>query len=203
MIPVFEGNFVEGKWLVPDDRVTTPYSDYEIGPIDLDDPSQGLLVQQWTMTVTETVPNVEWTVQIVGENGNSHVIATLDEAPLQVSFTFDQRAAYTLAWQNSAGVYLDWYDSSIQSRTIDLISADIRSPRVTLDDKRFLTSGDSDVLLFYISNDQICFRVQRERFGVERIIPDVLVGATDILLRIGMTNKYRIQIEYGIPCFTL
>ena len=83
---------------------------------------------------------------------------------------------------------LYWYDSSLAMQVIDSYPL-IRNPRVSLDDKRRFNVANSDIVFAYQREDKLCYRVQRERFGVEHIL------ATDtkkrLLWRIGMGRNNR------------
>lgn len=73
--------------------------------------------------------------------------------------------------------------------------AGIRSPVLSLDDKRKSQSGTSDVIFGYIRNSDhmLCYRQQRERFTVEHELTQL--DARSRLRNLGMTTKLRMQFE--------
>lgn len=160
--------------------------DYNDGPVAIQDTSEGLLYQTWTMLVvgdrvTISAPN---TPEI-----------TLFEAPgiTEASFTFDQNARYLVVFVQNSECKMFWFDSSIVAYTITNYGTTYTSPRIDLDDKRRLATlehSTNDVIFAYIRDGGLYYRQQRERFGVERLLTG---GVPSGLIKIGMNIKLRMQ----------
>jgi hypothetical protein len=163
--------------------------DYEDGGIDFNDISMGHLYQIWDCRIV----NEE---DIVIENqGIAPVTVYSGTAITEVSFTFDQNMRYTVAFVESGVAKLLWYDSSIPGETIDNIGIGITNPRVFLDDKRLLESSKNDIILGYMRGGNLCYRQQRDRYTIERILKENIGGH---LVKIGMSRGLRVQFTMDI-----
>ncbi len=110
----------------------------------------------------------------------------------EISFSFDVNMQPVVAFVASGQSYLNWYDSSVNDYITTSLGADITTPRVALDDKRYVATNGyqlSDVILAYIRAGNLYYRQQRDRYGVERLL------ATNIkpLIRIGFNRGLRFQ----------
>jgi hypothetical protein len=71
-----------------------------------------------------------------------------------------------------------------------------RSPRLTLDDKRSSQFGNSDVMFGYMRGQSLCYRQQRDRYTIERVLRTDL--PEDIRLKnIGMMSNWRLKFNLG------
>lgn len=175
---------VAGLWLDADTLENSNLIDYEIGGIGLNDPSQGHYVQIWTL-------------QLVGDD----VIIYADNWPEEILFTrtgitelslaFDQNMNPFVAFvENDVAKYW-WYDTNLGDTTFTSLPAGSRTPRCTLDDKRQNMTSTSDIILSYIgSNDTLYFRMERERYTVERTLKTGVIGR---IKRVGMNHYNRLQ----------
>jgi len=98
------------------------------------------------------------------------------ELPLSLTghhhrIAFDQLGRISICYQESGNVFIRQYDTTISDYTL-------RGPFVGLDpvvlNDQFVgqPSGDSDLILFYLSVDRlnISYRIQRESFAIERTL---------------------------------
>jgi len=165
--------------------------DYEDGGIALNDASEGLLYQIWLgfsdgENIYVKAPNTPQTLVYSG--------ADITE----FSFTFDQNMRIVIVFMQNGIAKLYWYDSTIEGYATTAFEAGARCPKVFLDDKRASQTGNSDVLLFYMSGNELCYRQQRDRFGERYVLTDV---ASDypkenkrlVLINVGMGKNWRIQ----------
>ena len=136
---------VEGNFLAPDNLEKGGLTDYEMGPIDINDTTQGLLYQVWTATWDPNTANFG----VVSDDGK--VYSSIHNAVdvTHVSFCFDQNGRPTLAYVSESIPYLYWYDTQQSETTITPLDYTIRTPFLTLDDKRATQSQSNDILLFY------------------------------------------------------
>lgn len=164
--------------------------DYELGGIGLQDPSQGLQVQPWRFRVDGS--------QIkVGPHPYTTESTLLTAVGVTaVSGSFDQNMNPMVAYVLSATARLYWYDSVPASYVTVLLGADVKSPMLTLDDKRPEAGSQnrSDVLLFYVRGSRLCYRQQRDRFQVERTL-QWLDGNAATIRKAGMSQGLRVQLE--------
>lgn len=175
-------------YIDPDDLPSKSLVSHERGGIALNDPSQGLDVQNWRLESDGSM------VRLFSEMG-SPIDLFPDSGIRQLSLSFDQSMRKVVALEyNSGGVDLIWYDAQA-ALEITSFFPDIRSPVLSLDDKRKSQSGTSDVVFGYVRNsdNMLCYRQQRERFTVEHEL--IQLGPRARLRNLGMTTKLRMQFE--------
>lgn len=161
--------------------------DYEDGPIGLNDPSYGLNYQVWTLKVTE------FGIYIESENTHAEMLISAFNIT-EASLTFDQNGRPTIVYVQYARAFIWWYDSSIASRTTTDLGTGIRSPKIILDDKRQWQSSNSDIIVGYIKNDNLCYCQQRDRFSIEYVLAQNVFGR---IQKLGMGNNFRLQFIVG------
>lgn len=161
--------------------------DHEDGPIDLNDPSEGLFYQIWAGQVYD---------------GGIFLFSDLVERQdileqlniTEMSFTFDQNGRPTVVYIQYGLAKIWWYDSTVPGMVTTAIGSGVISPKVILDDKRQTQTDSSDIILGYIRNENLYYRQQRDRFGVEYLLATGVVGR---LQKLGMGNNLRLQFIVG------
>jgi len=165
--------------------------DWETGGIALGDVSQGSKIRSWG---------------IVYENGGVYLFPedTPAEKSLvvsvdgitEVSFAFDQLMRISVAYVVAGVTYLYWYDTAVPGYTTTTITGAI-SPKLTLDDKAKIAHilAESTVILFYIKDNEVCYRLQNDRFGIEYQFTAGLVGVAQRINKVGLDKANRMHIE--------
>jgi len=158
--------------------------DYEDGGVAIQDPTQGLLVKRWRARLVG--PDV-----IVDAADVEPFVLITGAGITEISLTFDQNMRPALAFVQDGVAKLRWFDS-VPGEVVTTSYAGIRTPRITLDDKRYTQTGSSDVILAYIrvSDGALCFRMQRERFETERVLD---AGPHKGLIKIGFSRQLQLQ----------
>lgn len=179
---------IVGNFLPPDDAQRFDLLvDMERGGIGISDPSQGLLVQDWSIGYAD--PDVVITPQTTGSPFTVFSAADITELAL----SFDQNMRPAVAYVQAGTTKLYWFDTDLSDYTHTTF-AGATSPRLTLDDKRRWLEGASDVLFWYLKDGNLCWRQQRDRYTIERVFAAVPPGFSAIN-RVGMSTVNRIQIE--------
>lgn len=179
---------VSGLFLPPDDLLTSPLIDYEVGGAAINDSSQGLLLRQWRAFYNR--PD-GW---LYLQAGNDDPIQWIQDFQItELSFSFDQNMRPAVGYVSNDVMRLRWYDTTINNYRTDIFGGG-RNPRVSLDDKRTLSTGLSDVIFAYIRGDSLYYRQQRDRYTVERLLRTG-IESTIKLKNIGMTRGLRMQFE--------
>ena len=169
--------------------------DYEDAGIAINDASRGLLYQRWrALLLNPGEPD-----SYVQLDAPEVAAFTLVELPglTEISIAFDQLMRPTLAYVQAGTAYLRWYDSASSAYVTDTIGADIITPRVTMDDKRFIaTEGyqTNDVILAYVRGGNLYYRQQRDRFLTERL----LKTGVNPLIKIGFSRGLRLQFMHEV-----
>ena len=180
--PLLISNRVTTQFLYPRSKSYPLTESWENGGVALFDPSEELTKYVWQAWTDGT------TITVKRSDLDTYHVVLMDTNITEIDLTFDQNMRPCIAYVANGISKLYWYDSSLAMQVIDEYPL-ITSPRVSLDDKRRFNVANSDIVFAYQREDKLCYRVQRERFGVEHIL------ATDtkkrILWRIGMGRKNR------------
>lgn len=185
----------ESPLLSPDDRQRTdPRRDWERGGIALNNPDLGHDVRDWVawtdgLTVW-VAPDPELTPRVAVQSGTDIT---------EVSLSFDQNMQPTLAYVDAGVTKLWWYDSALEAMTTTSYPG-YKTPMLTLDDKRqkATNNGQNDIIFAYVRDGLLCWRQQRDRFTIERVLGAVPAPNTRIV-GMGMSEGYRLQIKLTIP----
>lgn len=180
---------VPGDLLSPDDIGSSFLVDYERGGVAIGDLSLGMDYQDWQCKLNDATGEVF--INPVGQSDVPYITLT---GAREVAFAFDQQMRPVLAYVVGEMARLRWYDTTVAA----FVTTDypgIRSPRLTLDDKRPLQSGNSDVVFAYIkANRDLCYRQQRDRYLIERVLHSG-VDPSQRLVAVGMARNLRLHFE--------
>lgn len=176
--------------------------DYELGGINIQDPSKGLEYQIWKARISI---------------GGKHILlsaANYAEAPFyeatnygaltEVSVTFDQNMRPVIAFVEDYIPKLQWYDTFVGAQVVTTFDEStygrITSPRVSLDEKRENFEGASDIILSYIKDGNLCIRQQIDRYTIEYILDiGYSIPAGYYIHKTGMNTVSRFQWELRKP----
>lgn len=171
----------------PESLKKTGLVDYEKGGVALGDSSEGLNKYNWELNVVSN------TKAMLHREGITPIqVFTYPSKPLDVAFCFDQSMNVVLAWQDKDfNLYLRRYNSATNS--FQVLNLGIgKCPRLTLDEKRSEFISNSDVILAYITNKSLVYRVQREGFNTIHVVEEEML-ASQRLARIGVKG-FRLQM---------
>lgn len=165
--------------------------DYERGGIGLNDPSQGINVRNWTADLDGNEVRV-----YPSDNEGAAVVLFSDAGISQLSLAFDQNMRPAVAYVAFNQAKLYWYDTALGAVTTTILGPDVRSPMLSMDDKRDFasTANTNDILLFYIRSNRRCYRQQRERFQTEHTLA-WFEGTKLSINKAGMNVGNRMQVE--------
>ena len=178
-----------GQLLAPD-NLGRPLrtTDYELGGIALNDPSQGLQVRNWRLTLVGNE------VRVAGDPYTTETVVFTETGITEVSMAFDANMQPAVAYLAFSIAKLRWYDATVPGYDTVILPSDARSLVLVMDDKRDSAAAYRDVLLFYIRTNRLCYRQQRERFFTERTLCWFEGNAVSIS-KAGMNDALRMQIE--------
>lgn len=177
---------------LPEQRYGSAY-DVKIGPVNLSESNGRLDSRYWLVyqladkvVIRGAIDDNTWSepTELFTE------LATITA----ISLSFDNLGRPVLAYQKNGGVYLWFYDSQLGDATIKTISTVGLTPVVDFDIKEDTSSVDADIMLYYVKEDSIYYRLQRDRFDVEYYTG---VSEPNVKLRrAGVTSDNRFQVEY-------
>lgn len=173
--------------LSPDSLETNPLVSFETGGVNLNDPSQGRLVKDWTGFLTGHIINVS----PVGGSPTTAIVTTTGTIT-DLSIAFDSNMAVTACWVEDGALKLRWFNTVANAFQIDTF-AGAAWGKVSTDDKRPGLESASDVIFAYQRAGVLYYRQERDRYGIEYTVGAVPAGYT--LIRMGKNAGNRFQFE--------
>lgn len=172
------------KTLAPEDKLR----DWEMGGVALNDPSQGLEYQLWkyTLVIDPLTDHGQVFVQAPS------VLPTLlfeGDFISEIAGAFDQNMNPMVAYQQSGDAKIWWWDPTIPGMVHTTLPPGCIDLRVTLDDKRQFNVADSDIILSYVRDGSLYFRLQRERYATEHLLEEGVLR----LVYSAMNTQWRLQ----------
>jgi hypothetical protein len=162
---------------------------FEMGSLALQNPTGGLLQQLW-MVVCADGKNIY--VQ-APNNPTSPIFILQDQNITEVDLAFDQNMFPFVTYVSNSLIKFYWYDPVSQQFVVSTILELAQSPRCTLDDKRAFNVSNSDIVLLYVNmlTEQLCYRIQRERYATEHVISSATL--TSHLRCVNFADNLRLQ----------
>lgn len=139
-----------------------PLIDYEMGGNALGDASTGLQARLWTI-------EVKGDDAVVSSEGIAPVVLFSRPGMTEIALAFDQNMRAHVAFTQAGTAWLWWYDSQVNQMVFTNFPG-VSNPRLVTDEKRAAELAVSDVVLSYMGAGNLCCRIQRERFAVERVL---------------------------------
>ncbi len=110
----------------------------------------------------------------------------------QVDFTFDQTMRPVAVFVSQGLPYIySFRDTKFEITGLD---TSINFPRLDLDSKKLTTLSDSDIILGYVNEGKLCYRMQRDRYTIEYVIAND--PTKSMLWRIGQTVDGRFGFHW-------
>ncbi|HDS1207485.1 TPA: hypothetical protein QDZ84_002500 [Shewanella algae] len=107
--------------------------------------------------------------------------------------SFDQNGRPLVFFNTGSELRLWWYDPIAEQNTTTVFGIGT-NPFCTLDLKYGVDTEYSDVLLFYVRDNAIYYRVQRDRYAVE--YPTPVTDNALLIKNADMAIDYRMQVSY-------
>lgn len=191
---LFKTSSSGNNYLSPDDTPSGVETvSKERGGVAISDASQGLTGYIWQskytiLTGTITLQNIT--------SGVDYNILTGVMNVTSISFAFDSNMRPFIAYTITTGeAYYYWYDTVTETYVTTQLPAGATYPLACHDDKRaFAVTGNrSDVLLFYLYNNIVYCRVQRERYSIDHRCATLTAGSK--LKNVGMTTGLLVKLQ--------
>jgi hypothetical protein len=183
---------MSAAYLSPDNEVKGLLLSKERGGNDLNDPSEGLLVRDWTATYNWQTEEV-----LIEAPGVAQTVLFIQADVTELSLAFDQNMNPFIAFVTAGVAKFWWYDTDVNDTIITELPAGSVTPRCCLDDKRDYRDATSDIILCYVHAGALKMRMERERYLDEHIIQDPFIepvtGLPAYLKQVGMNAINRLQ----------
>lgn len=167
--------------------------DYEEGPIAEQDPSEGLMYQEWRAYIRDN------NIILEADNLAPRVVYEGQGELTDISIAFSQNGDLHYAYVEGDVAKLLYYDTLTAGFQVMELGEGVRTPKITLDDKRLTQTTNSDIILSYIKSDNgLYYRQQRDRFQIERLLHP---GPFVMIRQMYMNNGWRLQwlLVPGVP----
>lgn len=182
-------------FLPPDDVDTGLLVAKELGGVALNDPTEGLRVQEWTLRYLKGSKEFS----ISAPNTPDTVVHTATGDVSEIDLAFDQNMNPFIAYVEDGDAKYYWWDTAADEYAVTLLPAGSLTPRCCIDDKRDFAAGSqvSDVILCYVDAGGLYKRWERDRYSVTYTVdnpflhPVYELPAT--LKRVGMNKVNRLQ----------
>lgn len=174
---------------------------YSIGPIADGDVSGGARARVWRVRAVnnEIANNGEVFLARANDSNDGWdaeiSLFTYAGSVTEVDLAFEQAARPVVSLEIAGAIWLFWFDPIPADFALDNLTAG-RTPRLLLDD--LVDSNNSDVLLFYINNNKIQYRQQRDRYATAYDTPVTGVGDNYYLEDTFRTTDNRIAVLFSI-----
>ena len=180
--PLIISDTIDAPFLYPRSKSYALTESWDNGGVALSDPSQDLTKYVWQAWTDGT------TITVKRDDLDTYQVVLMDINITEIDLTFDQNMRPCIAYVANGISKLYWYDTFQAKQVIDEYPA-IRNPRMSLDDKRRFNVSQSDIIFAYQKGSTLCYRVQRERFTIERVL--ITNTKKRLLWRIGMGRNNR------------
>ncbi|QYW02131.1 central tail fiber receptor binding protein [Stenotrophomonas phage Sonora] len=167
--------------------------DWERGGINLNDPSQGLLVQIWKLEVVRNPDTANDYDFFVTSPSTGTLFLFTAQGVKEAALAFDQNMRPFVVYVEGTQTKMWWYDPTLPGQTTTVLGTGYRSPRCCTDEKRPWHLEVSDVQLWYVRGTQLCVRYQRERYTIEH--PKKTVGSQAELISVTMATNNRLRLR--------
>jgi hypothetical protein len=171
---------IVSAFLPPMDETYQPLTSKSRGGVALNDASLGRDYQNW-------VVSYDGSDILVAPQGGSTVFTLTVAGVLSVSLAFDNNMNPVIAWMDSVGAKLYWYDNTNFVTT----PFSATSCRVTIDDVRDFYNANSDVIFAYTNAGTLYWRQQRDLYAIERTVGPT----TGLLQKVGLNQLNRLQFQ--------
>lgn len=152
-------------------EITQKKIDKSDGGISIRDPSRGLFYQIWTAQVESNL-DLE-TDDIMVSSGNYPAFSIYQGWGItEISLAFDLSCNPIVAFVEKGVAKVRWWDSSIRDYTTTEVGEHCLDPKVCLDEPRSENGINSDVILAYLKDASLYFRMQRDLYQIEYLLDE-------------------------------
>ena len=167
--------------------------DYEEGPVAEQDPSLGMDYQEWRSYIKDGAVWVE------ADNTPPRILYESSGELTDISIAFNQNGDLHYVYVEDGVAKFRWFDTATSQFETMILPEGVRTPKITLVDKRTTQTSNSDIILSYIKADHgLYYRQQRDRFQIERLIHP---GPFVMIRQMYMNTGRRLQwlLVPGVP----
>lgn len=180
--------------LFPDSAGKTDWIDLELGTVT---GTPSTFIRDTTYEARVTGSTAEFRKQ--GSGSAWTPIVTVAGMSPNISFSFDQIMRPLVVYQLGAGLnrvartgYLYWYDASVSSYQTVSVS-NVISPLLTFDYPFDSSQSFAELSMWYIKDNNVCYRRQADRFTIEYVFAAKPVNMA-VLAAVGLGRNFRLHV---------
>lgn len=178
---------IEADYLVPDNFKYSRTEDYERGGLVLRNPYDGIDLKTWKFFIED---QTFIKLQRIDEDK----IYTLFEGNeiTEIKGSFDRNMNPCYIYKEGDFYFFLWFDTLSNKNVIEELGTEIKSPRIAHDDKRPIGKSYSDIIITYIKENKVYYRIQADRYQIEYL---AFEGdfKDRIIISFGMNKSLRLQ----------
>ena len=171
----------------------------EDGPVAEQDPSEGMRYQEWMAQITPEGVFLE------AENTPARLLLPNPSGTItDIAIAFNQNADLHYVWVDDGVARFRYYDTVTSQMETMTLPEGVRTPKLTMDDKRNTQTANNDIVLTYRRGNSVYFRLQRDRFLIERDPTEPLpepersqqranIALAGGIVKFGMNRQWRLQ----------
>ena len=183
---LFSSKVVAAELLRPDEHDPEYIRDYERGGMALRETVAGINKKEWEFfiedrTIFAKITDTDKKFPILNGKDFTEVVGT-----------FDRNMNPVLVYHANNAYHFYWFDTVTNNYVTEELTSDVTSPRLCQDDKRDEALVYSDVILTYIKDTKLIYRLQRDRFTLNYIAGEKGIKGREII-RFGMNKSLRLQ----------
>ena len=182
-LPELSGKSLKSRFISPFPQRKEPLEDWARAGVDLLDGTQGLDKKNWHGFLEDEYICVE------ADGVPKTQLYRVGKGCEWISFSFDQNMFFCVAYQIGNMAFFYWNNVALHEYELIELGEAIH-PTVRLDYVRDVGKGDSELILSYIKNGDLCIRVQRDRFTKEY---NVNRNAGNVIVQCGFTTQNRFE----------
>ena len=183
---LFSSKVVAAELLRPDEHDPEFVRDYERGGVALRETMAGINQKEWIFFIEDRTIFAK-----IADTDVQFPIIT-DKDFIEVVGSFDRNMNPVLVYFADNAYYFYWFDTVTNKYVTEELTSDVSSPRLCHDDKRNGALVYSDVILTYIKDTKLIYRLQRDRFTLNYIAGEKGIKGREII-RFGMNKSLRLQ----------
>ena len=183
---LFSSKVVAAELLRLDEHDPEYIRDYERGGMALRETVAGINKKEWEFfiedrTIFAKITDTDKKFPILNGKDFTEVVGT-----------FDRNMNPVLVYHANNAYHFYWFDTVTNNYVTEELTSDVTSPRLCQDDKRDEALVYSDVILTYIKDTKLIYRLQRDRFTLNYIAGEKGIKGREII-RFGMNKSLRLQ----------
>ena len=176
------------EFISPDDLSYNKLQDHEKAGAKIKDSLEGINKYTWVFEIRN-----DSEIWCIREDTQEATKLYTGNNLTEVYGSFDRNMNPCYIYKENGNYQFVWFNT-VTNRNVTEGLGDVRSPRITHDDKRDEALVYSDIIITYIRDDKVYYKLQRDRYTIEHFAFEEKVKGRSIK-SFGMNKGLRLQWE--------